>query len=345
MSALRLEIEEITTTEGLEQLHPEWSALWASCPTATPFQSPEWLIPWWRHIGEGELWTLALRRAGHLVGLAPLYIYVKPGASEREVFLVGIATTDYLDALFDPEYAPGDAAAVFAHLDTARQRWDVCDLQQLRPQSALLHAAIPAGWQEEVTVHDPCPFLTLPATVDELSALLSRNMRKNLRQYWRRAEAMGPVRVESVHEQNLDELLEALFQLHGARWSARGLTGVLAPEGVRKAQRETAPAFFSLGMLRLYGLRLADRLVASLYGFTQTAAGKKRTYAYLSGFDPAFAHLSLGTLIIDHAIRQAIHEGAAEFDFLRGQEGYKYQWRPQECLTYRRRLRWMKGKL
>src|ERR687888_114117 len=112
-----LDIEEVTTIEALEKLRPEWSALWARCPTSTLFQSPEWLIPWWRHIGEGELWTLSLRHAGRLVGLAPLYIYVKPGSSERELFLVGIATTDYLDALFDPAYAHYDAAAIFAYLD------------------------------------------------------------------------------------------------------------------------------------------------------------------------------------------------------------------------------------
>src|SRR5919198_431245 len=96
------DVEEVTTTEALEKLHPEWSALWARCPTATPFQSPEWLIPWWRHIGEGELWTLACRSEGRLVGLAPLYIYRRPGTAQREVFPVGIATTDYLDALLAP---------------------------------------------------------------------------------------------------------------------------------------------------------------------------------------------------------------------------------------------------
>jgi CelD/BcsL family acetyltransferase involved in cellulose biosynthesis len=334
-----LEIEEVTTTEALEKLRPEWSALWARCPTSTLFQSPEWLIPWWRHIGEGELWTLALRQAGRLVGLAPLYIYVKPSSSEREVFLVGIATTDYLDALFDQEFASCGAAAVFAHLDAARHRWDVCDLHQLRPQSPLLGAAIPAGWHEEVTSQEPCLFLTLPATVDELPGLVSRRLRKTLGYYWRRAQKIGPVCVESVNEKNLDELLGALFRLHRARWSSLGLAGMLAEEAVQQAHRETAAAFLSLGVLRLYGLRLADRIVASLYGFTYSTAGTKQAYYYLSGFDPSFERLSLGTLAVDHAVRQAIQEGAAEFDFLRGREAYKYHWRPKERLTYRRRLR------
>ena len=333
-----LDIEEVTTIEALEKLRPEWSALWARCPTSTLFQSPEWLIPWWRHIGEGELWTLVLRQAGRLVGLAPLYIYVKPGSSEREVFLLGIATTDYLDALFDQEFASSGAAAVFARLDAARHRWDVCDLQQLRPQSPLLNAPMPEDWHEEVTRQEPCLFLELPTAVGEFPRLLPRRTRKNLRYYWHRAEIMGPACVERANERNLDELLGALFRLQRARWSARGLAEMSATEAVRKAHWETAPALLSHGALRLYGLRLADRIVASLYGFTYTTAGKKQASAYLSGFDPSLEGLSLGTLVLDYAVQEAIREGAAEFDFLRGREAYKYHWRPKERLTYRRRL-------
>jgi CelD/BcsL family acetyltransferase involved in cellulose biosynthesis len=333
-----LEIEEITTTGALEQLRPEWSALWARCPTATPFQSPEWLIPWWRHIAEGELWTLALRDEGRLVGLAPLYIYVRPGLAQRQVFLVGIATSDYLDAVFEDAYASCGAAAVLGHLDAARHRWDVCDWQELRSVSPLLHTAIPEGWRDEVTPQGACLILRLPATVEELRGTLPPRLFRNLRYYWHRAERAGVVRVERASEENLDDLLESLFQVHGARWTARGGAGVVAPEAVRQAHRQAAPALLSRGVLRLYGLRLDDRIVASLYGFTHAAAAETRAYAYLSGFDPAFERLSPGTLIMGHAVHEAIREGAAEFDFLRGREPYKYLWGAKDHLVYRRRL-------
>jgi CelD/BcsL family acetyltransferase involved in cellulose biosynthesis len=339
-----LHIQEVTTTEALEELRPEWSALWARCPTATPFQSPEWLIPWWRYIGTGELWTLALRQHGRLVGLAPLYIYVKPGSCEREVFLVGIATTDYLDILLDPEFARCGAEAVLAHLHAAWQRWDVCDFQQLQPQSPLLHVTMPAGWWEEVTLQEPCPTLVLPAKPEQLRGCIPAHLRQKLRYYWRRAEKMGPVCLERACQHNLDELLESLLQLHHRRWAARGQVGVLAPEAVQKAHRETALGLLSRGLLRLYGLRLAGRLAASFYGFTHSEAGKKRTYFYLGGFDPTYAQLNVGTLVIDHAIREAIREGAVEFDFLRGREAYKYRWGATDRLTYRRRFRHAAGR-
>ena len=68
-----LAIEEASSIEALERLRPEWEALWGAIPDATPFQSPAWLIPWWRHVGDGELLTLSLRESGKLIGLFPFY--------------------------------------------------------------------------------------------------------------------------------------------------------------------------------------------------------------------------------------------------------------------------------
>src|SRR4051794_26352107 len=88
-----LRAEEIATTAALEDLRPEWERLWAQVPGTTPFQTPDWLIPWWRHIGEGVLLTLALRDgAGALIGLLPFYVYASPGTGERSLFPLGIAT-------------------------------------------------------------------------------------------------------------------------------------------------------------------------------------------------------------------------------------------------------------
>jgi CelD/BcsL family acetyltransferase involved in cellulose biosynthesis len=74
--------------------------------------------------------------------------------------------------------------------------------------------------------------------------------------------------------------------------------------------------------VRFYVLHLAGTVAAIYYGFIHG----DRAYAYLGGFDPAFAFESPGTVLLDHAIREAAREGAREFHFLRGREAYKYQW-------------------
>src|SRR3954471_8664082 len=64
-----LHVQPVTTGAQLEALRSEWQELWLRDPKATPFQSPSWLIPWWHHLGQGELLSLALRDHGEkLVG-------------------------------------------------------------------------------------------------------------------------------------------------------------------------------------------------------------------------------------------------------------------------------------
>ncbi len=62
-------------------------------------------------------------------------------------------------------------------------------------------------------------------------------------------------------------------------------------------------------------------------------------YYYLGGFDPDYAALSPGALLVGHAIEAAVREGAVAFDFLRGREAYKRRWGARDTPTYCRRLR------
>jgi CelD/BcsL family acetyltransferase involved in cellulose biosynthesis len=330
--------EELTSTDALGELRPDWLELWRCSEKSTPFQSPDWLIPWWKHIGEGKLRTLVLRRNARVVGIVPLYVHVRPQTSLRELFPVGIATTDYLDAIFDGRFASAGAAALFNYLEEIQTDWDICDLQQLPPQSPLLKAPIPEHWRDEISVHGPCPVLSLPSSAAELSTVVSSRLLKELRYASRRLQKLGNVTFEAATASTLEEFLEALLRLHHARWAVRGEPGVLTENGVRMAHYETAARFLDADLLRLYALRLNQKIIAVYYGFMHCDANQRRAYFYLSGFDPEFARLSPAGLIVEHAIRAAINERAAEFDFLRGSEPYKYRWGARDRSTYRRRL-------
>ena len=40
-----LTTQTLDTIADLVRLLPQWWALWDRCPSATPFQSPAWLLP------------------------------------------------------------------------------------------------------------------------------------------------------------------------------------------------------------------------------------------------------------------------------------------------------------
>jgi len=49
-------------------------------------------------------------------------------------------------------------------------------------------------------------------------------------------------------------------------------------------------------------------------------------YFYQSGFDPDYSKHSVGVVTMGLTIKTAIEEGACEYDFLHGDEEYKFHW-------------------
>lgn len=335
-----LTVELVRDTAALEDLRPAWLALWRGVPGASPFRSPDWLVPWWQHVGEGALLTPVVRRGGALVGVVPLYVYARPGSGERALFPLGIGTTDHLDAVV----AVGEAAAVMraalAALDGARDAWDAAEWPQLLDGAALLAGCGPAGWLDAVEAAEPCPAVVLHGPPEAPGSVVPAAMRRDLRNWRARAARAGAVRFERASAATLDALFDAQLALHRARWEGRGEPGVLADRRVEAAHRAALPGLLRDDVLRLYAMRLDGAIVGTLYGFIDRPGGAvRRFHAYLGGFDPAWPRLSPGSLLIAHAMEEAVAEGATLFDFLRGGEAYKYAWGAVDVPTWCRRLR------
>ena len=322
-----LAIREIESLDELDGIRTDWLALWRSLPAATPFQSPAWLIPWWRHFGAGRLRVLVLTNEERVVGIAPLFV-----DADLRLRLVGTGNTDYLDILAgDPECT----SVVFNYLCRNRS-WDEIDFENLRRNSPLLIASRCRNVSEYVEEQDACPVLCLRACAEDFITSLPRQLQHNLNYYRRKLANLGQVKLEQANENNFDELFEGLLSLHEARWRMNHLSGVLCADEVQNFHRDAAYALLSHRALRLYGLRLDARLIASLYAFHHGRC----TYYYLSGFDPEFRQYSPGTILVAHAIHEAIGEGDVGFDFLRGREDYKYRWGATDQPIYRKQVTW-----
>jgi CelD/BcsL family acetyltransferase involved in cellulose biosynthesis len=311
-----METAILTTPQQLITVERDWLELWRELPDATPFQSPMWLLPWWRHFGSNDLNVIATRDGERLRALAPLYVIREDGES-LGMFL-GTGISDYLDIL-------GAVPPDLTKIDC--QMWD---LQQMRTDSPMLRMPLPDGWSDNVEEQDRCVVLSIENAGEELQNLLSTHFRKKLRYYKRSLDCT----YEDATAGNLDTLLDALFELHGARWQRRGMPGMLADDVIQQFHREVARAMLDAGALRMYAMRSQDRIAAVFYGF----AHHETVSYYLSGYDPALDKHSPGTLIVAHAIEKAVRDGATTFDFLRGAEDYKYAWGAKDRVNYRRQI-------
>ena len=264
--------------EELDALAPAWWALWRRASGATPFQSPAWLIPWWRHFAPGELFAVAVARGERLVGLAPFY--VEDGALGRRLLPLGISVSDYHDVLLDPDDVTAAGAALVAAAFAAGG-WDLWDLEELMPNAAALDLPAPAGAGEHSADHSPCPTLALEG--EDLMAMLPRRMQRTLRLARNRAARAGPLAFQRAGPDGIADALATWTgcMRHAGRAGAKPASSPMrgcAASIARRLPRSRSPACYAFSPSGS-----GSEVVAASYGFHHA----HRSYLYVTGFDPA----------------------------------------------------------
>ena len=133
-------------------------------------------------------------------------------------------------------------------------------------------------------------------------------------------------RPETAEEVSND--LDTLFDLHDARWHERPGASSFAGLRARNLHRAFAAKAHERGWLRLYLLEVDGAAAAAWYGWR---VGDRFSY-YQAGFEPAWSRYSVGFLLLAETVREAIAEGAAEYDLLVGDEAFKARFATGERL-------------
>jgi CelD/BcsL family acetyltransferase involved in cellulose biosynthesis len=181
-----------------------------------------------------------------------------------------------------------------------------------------------SGWQVKRSMIESCPYITLRGhTWESYLDSLGANHRYNFTRRLKNLRKVGVVEFDVVEkEDQRRDALQAFMALHAVAWQERG--GSQAMQTSRELAFHDAFTRTALerGWLRLFLLRVNGRPVGALYGFRRGP----RFYFYQSGYDPAWRKHSVGLVTMGLAIKQALAEGAEEYDLLHGTEAYKFRW-------------------
>lgn len=330
------------TMEGFNSLKAEWNKLLARSRYNTVFLTYEWQTTWWECLGEGDLWILAFRRADtdELVGIAPLYMVTPTGgrwAGQRKFNVVGcIEVSDYLDLIIAKGWEQQVYTAFYAWLCSSdAPAWDVLDMCNL-PQDSLTYQKFqdvvdPALHQVEISQEDVAPQFTLPFHYEDyLHNQVEKKQRHEIRRKQRRAERETEVGFYFVNAQdNLVAEIDDFVALQQA--SREDKAEFMTPE-MRRFFGIMAQRMQDAGWLRLCFLTLNGEKAAALLAFEYN----RRYLLYNSGYDPeAFPHLSPGWVLLAYTIQYAIAVGNQVFDFMQGDEEYKYRFGSQDYKVMR----------
>jgi CelD/BcsL family acetyltransferase involved in cellulose biosynthesis len=312
---MTFDVRIVRETTELARLEPAWRALWERTPDATPFQHPAWLTPCWQHLPKGALTVFVAERDGQVQGILPLCLIA--WGENRVLLPLGFDVSDYAEPLIAPDDPESTTAALLQAL-AETPGWSACEFV-LREGTPFFRPPDGCGLQIRRTFLEAAPVLDLANGYPES---LPPGIRRSLFEAERRSRKLGGVSFESATPETASAFLDRLFDLHRRRWRERGSNGVLSHPAVQAFHREAAARLSAAGLLRLTLMQIGGRDAAVLYAF----AAKGRTCYYIGGFDPDYAAASPGSLIVAYAVERAASEGCRIFDFLKGQEAYKYRW-------------------
>ena len=318
-----MQITLYTDPNAFDVLEKEWHDLMRRAISAPLFMTVEYQKIWWEHLGTGQLRLLAIRdtTSRQLVGLAPLFV-----DNQTLYFVGGVDVSDYLDFLVDRDYYTQVYKAIedYLAIDLASE-WQTayfCCLacRSLTPE-IMVEFARPRGWMAYAEVEEVCPVISLPDSWDTYLAGITKKQRHEIRRKLRKAENSAQSRWYVIETANdlTDKAIDTFIDLHQKSTPDKK---EFWNQAMLNFFRSLIKRIAESGWLKLYFLEIGGQLASTLLCFDY----QNELLLYNSGFDmQRFAHLSPGNVLISYSIQHAIKLGRIRYDFLRGNEVYKFR--------------------
>lgn len=326
-----------------QELKNDWNALLKESLLDVPFLRFEYLEQWWQTRGGGEwpqnarLVLISAHTENSLVGVAPLFLTELEGKTSL-MFVGAIEISDFLCFIVRPTDLQPFLKGLFDFLNNNSEipAWHVMDLHNLVevPQlfESLQELASQFNWEYQCQQTYHSPYIPLPSDWEDYLSNLDKKQRHEIRRKMRRLEEAYPTAgLTFVEDANhLPAAIEDFFQLmaHDPQKEA------FLSEAMRAAMRATISTALNHRYLQLAFLELDGKRAAAYLNFKYN----DRLWVYNSGLDPQYYAVSAGWVLLAYLLRLSIEHGLPEFDFMRGNEDYKYRFGAVDRFVYHVRL-------
>lgn len=294
-----------------------WRIIQKELPLFYPFLTWEWQNTWWQIGGKTGLYNVVVNEEDKPIGLGSFRI--ENGgiywSSNEEI-------SDYLDIISGPQNYEAVWREILPALKTLNPKRLI--LRNVPQASAALKVleklALAENLSFKAEVEDVVPNIILPKNFENYLELLSRKDRHELRRKWRRFvnETGGNWRLIKSEPDNLPKDCARFFKLF--REDGEGKRQFLTPEMEEFFCRETAE-MAKLGLLDFSTLKIGAETAAQTIAFKD----KNRYFLFNMATGKNFLHLSPGLMINKLLIEESIRDGLEVYDFMQGNEHYKYQ--------------------
>lgn len=304
-----ISLRVISDRAGLNALEPDWQRLWALQPRPEVFMHIAWARAFVEVYGPGRgLHIIVAEKAGQICGVVPLFRDAK-----NALRFIGDPRSDYSDVLC----APADAHAVVVALTNHLKKQPGLSLSAV-PEHAML-------WKElhqskhpfTIEPEEPCPAILFDAEGQVAKDLLKK---ESLRRHEKKVAKLGAITMQhAATRAEAHAMLPVLFEQHVARWRSTKTPSMFEKAEHRRFYERMIDDDILWPYVDFRVVRAGDRAVAAHFGFFHD----RRFIWYKPSFDAELSAMGPGEVLLKYLIAAAVEEGAVEFDFTRGNEGFK----------------------
>jgi CelD/BcsL family acetyltransferase involved in cellulose biosynthesis len=330
---------KLATSHEFITSRDKWNALAAAMKYPTIFCTWEWIHTWWIHFGStDELVVLFIYRENVLTGILPLFL-VKNRANflysiPRKLVFCGTTQLypDHLDIISASDDAAACLDAAFHFLGVAYSDWDILHLPYIAEDSNIL------SWLEKnrnrikwkVSERTPAPYIKIAASFTDYLEKFGSRHRYSLTRWKKKLFKRTDVTYDKCSNNPMKACLATLFDLHARRAGEKRINSSFSGEEIFCFHADLVKAMRDKDWVWMRFLNSGEQAIAGFYGF----AFGNRVFFYQTGHDPDWHSFAPGTVILHEAIQEAFDGHYEEFNFLQGDEDYKYKWTKTQRILY-----------
>ncbi|HEY9725073.1 MAG TPA: GNAT family N-acetyltransferase [Chroococcales cyanobacterium] len=343
-----MQIDVIDNLETFQVIRGNWDLVYATDPQAQFFLSWIWLLgKLKRHEAYNETWFIlaakSSTKASDYVAFFPLKILVKEhkdgGSFYNELSMAGVTESDYIGFICLPEYEKKVASA-FAISIQQQKGWSAFLIENIQKTEARINLFLDSFVREDFEVHEHhyinnfdnidnniVPYVPLPDDWEQyLQNVVSSNTRQKIRRFLRKIEDSNEFHLTQVNEDNFEFHIEILLRLWKTNWEGR--KGLDLCRRLLDQTNYTLRHCFEHKCLYLPVLWQGDKplgAIANLMDFR-----KKSILFFIGSRDDTVKELPPGIVLHAYGIQYAIQHGFKVYDFMMGNEAYKYSFGAKE---------------
>lgn len=336
-----MHIQAIKSFQAFAELRENWDAVYDADPEAQFFLSWTWLSRWLQ--GAPKWFILAAKlnaEASSFVAFFPLRLRTKTtknGEIRKEVAMAGNRGADYTGFICKPEFQH-DAIAAFAKC-LRQLTWDSLHLEHILASDGRTSAFLKQFLRDDYDVvsvkfvdkrdnidNHICPYVDLPTDWETyLNFKLRPNTRHNARRYLRRVESSSEFQITLADPNTIDNDVDILLRFWAMKWGER--KGKLL-NGVQDTVRTMLVHCCKTNVLFMPVLWHMGKPIGVVASFIDLK--NRSLLVYMQGRDESFNSPPPGFVLHAYGIRYAINNNFKTYDFLRGNEPYKFLFGAEE---------------